>query len=99
MPVTYRHALRFMGQPVIAHCHHGKYYGIVRKVTRDGIWLEPLPRTAVPASAKSKEANIATADRPESPQGENVYFAPFFAPFFFLPFFVLLALTPFFFWW
>ncbi|BCJ86676.1 hypothetical protein [Effusibacillus dendaii] len=105
MAVTYEHARQFIGQPVIAHCQSGRYYGIVHRVTRDGIWLQPLPQRGVPVNGSAAEQNAVTADQPDKTDFEQVYYPYYgygyyrpFAPLFFLPFFTLLALAPFFLW-
>jgi len=102
MAVTYHHAQQFIGQPVCCHCHDGKHYGIVRSVTRDGIWLESLPARGAVVSGTSKELQVNTADQPDAVTGENVYYGGYGYGYnpgaFFLPFFALLALTPLLFW-
>ncbi|GAX90235.1 hypothetical protein [Effusibacillus lacus] len=99
MAVTYQQAVQFMGQPVCAHCQGGvKHYGIVRKVTRDGIWLQPLPVRGALANGKEKDAKVTTADKPSSLEPESVYWGWGWAPWFFLPFLTILALTPFLWW-
>lgn len=95
MPVTYQHAMQFVGRPVIAHLHDGKkHYGVIQNVTRDGIWLRPLPRRGTLVSSTSDDANIFTADQPEASQAEQVFWPAVF----FLPFLVLAFLAPFFWW-
>ncbi|GAX91261.1 hypothetical protein [Effusibacillus lacus] len=94
MAVSYHYAKQFVGRSVCAHCIDGsKYYGIVRGVRPDGIWLD-VPERGVLAGGDFEKLKTITADRPEENKVETVQFG--FRRFFF-PFFFLLALTPFFF--
>lgn len=106
MAISYQHAMQFHGRPVIAHCHDGaRHHGIIRHVTRDGIWMQPLRGTGALASDNKKDNNMVTADKPKSVDGENVYFGGlgfgfggFWPGAFFLPFLALAALSPLLWW-
>ncbi|ASS76262.1 hypothetical protein CIG75_15805 [Tumebacillus algifaecis] len=88
MAIGYNQARGYMGQSVIAHCRSGRHVGIVRRVTRDGIYMERIPGGGL-AAADSNLQKFETADRPGQVDGQEVFF-----PLFFLPFLTLLALAP-----
>jgi hypothetical protein len=89
MAITPSQASQYIGRPVCAHCYGRKYYGVLQRVTNQGIYMQQMGGAAVNGS--KEEASISTADRPEGVDAENVFF-----PLLFLPFLALTALTP---WW
>ena len=89
MAVTYGAARQMIGRPCIARCHDGRQHvGIVRRVTRDGIYMQPIGGQV---SGTNDQSDITTADRAHDKEAENVFW-----PLFFLPFLTLAALSP---WW
>ncbi|WP_018133329.1 hypothetical protein [Effusibacillus pohliae] len=95
----YHYARQFVGRPVWVHCHHGKYTGILQRVTPDGIWLQPLPgRTLAGGKSERGKQKLTTADRPDSLDAETVQFFFGFGFPFFIPFFSIFAFRPFFWW-
>ncbi|BCJ86711.1 hypothetical protein [Effusibacillus dendaii] len=79
LAVTYQEALRFLGKPVCAECKgHQKHYGIVQRVSRKGILLQPIPVHAS-ANRKDSQVDFTTADRPAAMDAETV-FLPFLLP-------------------
>ncbi|TCP55516.1 hypothetical protein EV586_103169 [Tumebacillus sp. BK434] len=86
MAITYSHARGYLGKTVVAQCRDGRHVGVVRNVTRDGIWLQ---RTGGQVSAEPGMLNVETADRASQVDAQEVFW-----PLLFLPFFTLLALAP-----
>lgn len=93
MPVTYRHAMRFMGQPVMVHLHGGRRCcGYLRHVNNEGFFIEPM-RGVRPVSTNEDTPEITTADQGYEMDIETVQFG-----WWFFPFFAAAALWPFFLW-
>lgn len=93
MPVTHRHAVRFMGQPVMVHLHDGRRCcGILRHVNEEGFFIEPM-RGVSPVSTDNETLEIIHADQTTEMQVDSVLFG-----WWFFPFFATAALWPFFWW-
>ncbi|ARU61809.1 hypothetical protein CBW65_12795 [Tumebacillus avium] len=86
MAMSYQHARGYLGKTVVAHCHDGRHIGVVRNVTRDGIWLE---RMGGQVSAESNMLRVETADRAGQVDAQEVFW-----PLLFLPFATMFALSP-----
>ncbi len=94
MPVTHRHAMRFMGQPVMVHLRDGRRCcGYMRHVNGEGVFIEPMRRGVVPVSSNVDALHVTTADKGADLELETVQFG-----WWFFPFFTLAALSPFFLW-
>lgn len=87
--MDYRKAKKYLGKQVTCHCRHGVHHGVVRKVNREGIWIERTQPGYRNVAGDNAMLDAVTADRPEGVQGEEVFF-----PLFFIPFLTLLALAP-----
>jgi hypothetical protein len=94
MLAKYEQAKKFTGQSVCIEWKDKSYYGIVREVTPEGIWLDPL-KVSHSVSENSKKILVTTADKPESMNVELSQFGFGFRPFF--PFFSPFRISPFFF--
>jgi len=93
MAISYQHAMRFYGQPVMVLLRDGRRcYGHLRHVVRDGIYIEPM-RGVRSASSSENQPEITTAD-----QKSEIEIDPVFWGWLFFPFLVLAALWPFFWW-
>ncbi|WP_134700097.1 hypothetical protein [Ammoniphilus sp. YIM 78166] len=92
MAVSYAHASRFVGQHVVAHCVGGRtYYGMVKSVTHDTVYLQPIGAPAGYVSHKQEKLKVKTADKPGKAETQEVYWwGPGAIA---LPLFVILALS------
>lgn len=94
MPITHRHAMRYMGQPVMVHLHDGKRCcGILRHVNGEGIFIEPMRGEVRPVSSKDEALEVVTADQGTELELEQVLWG-----WWFFPFLATAALFPFFWW-
>jgi len=90
MAICHNQARRYLGKAVRCHCRDGAvHHGIVRNVTQDGIYLQPLHGGRSVSTEGPEPDGFTTADRPAAVEGEEVYF-----PLLFLPFLALAALSP-----
>lgn len=80
MAVSYSHACRFRGKPIMARTRDGRaFIGVVRGVTPEAIWLEMMDSRVSLISAKSQKTEITFANYKNDPEVETVqFFNPFF---------------------
>ncbi|MFC4765841.1 hypothetical protein [Effusibacillus consociatus] len=77
----YYQCLSCLNQPVTVRLVTGETHcGVLQRVTQEGIYLSPLPGHA---STSKNQSKVCTADNKENrtPDGKEVFFAPFFFPF------------------
>lgn len=93
MAITYQHAMRFYGRPVIVYLRDGRRCcGYLRHVVGDGIYIEPMSGVR-PVSSCDNQPKFTTAD-----QAREIEIDPVFWGWLFFPFLALAALLPFFWW-
>jgi hypothetical protein len=96
MGVSYHDAKRYWGCHAVMHCIDGsRHYGIIRRVTPEEIWFEPIGTGVRPVAVESQIPEISEADRTDDPIIETVqFFRPFSrGRFLALPLFAILAIS------
>lgn len=81
MAISYKKARGLVGKKICCHMHSGHcHYGVVRKVTPQGMYMERQGGFYRQASGEA-ELDAMTTENLGEVQGEQVFFGLFFLPF------------------